>query len=138
VEFHENHAAQTALEGKNQELQKAVLDMANRVAGERVKKNNKNRKAEESKDEQESAGKKHKKGKVSKDNDNSDEEDDGIDYTLEANWTIKRFTRHEKIVKRSGVEEYQLLAIWKGYKKDDPKRPTKDLWTVPTCTGKNS
>jgi hypothetical protein len=64
--------------------------------------------------------------KVSKDNDNSDEEDDGIDYTLEVNWTIKHFTRHEKIVKKSGVAEYQLIAIWKGYKKDDPKRSTKE------------
>ncbi len=61
MEFHENHAAQTVLEEKKQELQKAVLGMANRAVGERVKKNNKKRKAEKSKDEQESAGKKQKK-----------------------------------------------------------------------------
>lgn len=122
VEINQQVATQTALEEKNQELEKAVLDMANRAAGEKSKTNKKKRKAEEIK----STGNNNKKGNVSKKANDSDEEDDGIDYTLEENWTIKCFSRHEKIKKKNGVEEYQLIAIWKGYKKGDPRRTTKE------------
>jgi len=122
VEINQQVATQTALEEKNQELEKAVLDMANRAAGEKSKTNKKKRKAEEIK----SPVNNNNKGNVSKKTNDSDEEDDGINYTLEENWTIKCFSRHEKIKNKNGVEEYQLIAIWKGYKNDDPRRTTKE------------
>ncbi len=122
MEINQQVATQAALEEKNQELEKAELDMTNRAAGEKDKTNKKKRKAEESK----SPGNNNKKGKVSKKTNASEEEDDGIDYTLEENWAIKCFSRHEKIKKKNGVEESQLIAIWKGYKNDDPRRTTKE------------
>jgi hypothetical protein len=72
------------------------MDMANRAAGEKDKTNKKKRKAEESK----SPGNNNKKGKVSKKTNDSEEEDDGIDYTLEENWTIKCFSRHERLKRK--------------------------------------
>jgi hypothetical protein len=120
-----------ALRQEKEENAKKMISMAQGAAQKMTKE-----RKEQTKDKTQKGGKKNDKvGKGNKqkatkttqqDDDNTTIEDNSIDYTLDKNWSVKRFIGHTiKMRGEKGPPIIQLHATWKGYKGE---APTTEPW----------
>jgi hypothetical protein len=115
VQLQELQQQMVCLQEENDKLQKEQLKLAKQAAEKKT-----------TKKATKSATKPQPQSTTNND-DAASEEDEAVDYTIEKNYSVKRFIGHNiKLNDGKGPLNITLKATWKGYAKNDP--PTMEQW----------
>lgn len=115
VQLQELQQQMVRLQQENDELQKDQLKLAKQAAEKKT-----------TKKPTKSSTKPKQHGTTNND-DVTSEEDEAVDYTIEKNYSVRRFIGHSiKLNDGKGPPNITLKATWKGYPINDP--PTMEPW----------
>ena len=115
VQLQELQQQMVRLQQENDELQKDQLKLAKQAAEKKTTK------------KPTKSSTKPQLHSTTNNDDVTSEEDEAVDYTIEKNYSVKRFIGHNiKLNDGKGPPNITLKATWKGYPINDP--PTMEPW----------